>query len=352
MNKGNSIVGGLIILILGIGLLWWNEGDNVKNIQSVNEGRKNYTDIESSKIEDKYDGKLVATHGKLSVSGTISDDEFSVTSESASLYRKVEMYQWTEDCDADDNCTYKKEWSEDLIDSSDFIKEGHTNPDVKLYESEKFLSEGAMIGAFTLPSKLIDKLSTDKKIKSLNAEVATSHSMTLTDNNYYTNVKEGVPEVGNVRISFYENGAKDVSVLATQSGDTFKVYKTKKGKDLYRIFEDNYNGEDMLTMIAKQNKFMTWLWRIVGTLAIIIGVSSLFTPITSILGRIPILGSIVNGATGLVSFVLGLSISLIVIAIAWFRFRPLLSIILILIVIGFVIILNVNSNNKEVENKK
>ena len=351
MTKGNSIVGGLIILILGICLLWWNEGNNVKNLQSVSEGLKNYTDIKSSKINDKYDGKLVATHGKLTVTGNISDDEFGVTSSSAALYRKVEMYQWVEDCDSDDNCTYKKEWSEDLIDSSNFSKEGYTNPDTKLYESEKFLSDSVMIGAFTLPEKLIDKLSTEKKIKDLSEETATSHGLTLTSNNFYTNVKEGAPEVGNIRISFYENNTKIVSILAEQSDDTFKIYKTKKGKDLYRIYEDNYDGGDMLAMIAKQNNFMKWLWRIVGILAIIIGISSLFTPITNLIGKVPILGSIVNGTTGVVSFVLGISISLIVIAIAWFRFRPLLSIVLIIIVVLLIIGFKVYYKNKAIEDK-
>ena len=349
MKKGNSIVGGLIILIIGICLLWWNEGNNVKNLQSVKEGMKNYTDISSSTINDKYDGKLVATHGKLVVTGNVSDDEFLVSSNSAALLRKVEMLQWTEDCDSDNNCTYKKEWSDTLIDSSNFEKSGYTNPESMPYESQKFLSDSAMIGAFTLPSKLVNSLSTKKKVKDLKAEVATSHNMTLTENNYYTNVKDNAPEVGNIRISFYENNAKVISVLAEQSDDTFKIYKTKKGKDLFRIFEDNYDGADMLAIIAKQNNFTKWLFRIIGILAIMLGISSLFTPLTSLADKIPILGNIVNGATGLVSFILGLAISLIVIAVAWFRFRPLLSIILAIIVAGLVIGLNVYSKNKSVE---
>ena len=350
MKKGNSIVGGLIILIVGVCLLWWNEGNNVKNLQSVSEGLKNYTDIKASKIDSKYDGSLVATHGNLTVTGNISDDEFSVSSNSAVLYRKVEMYQWTEECESDDECTYKKEWSDRLIDSSSF-KSGHDNPENMLYESEKFLSDSVMIGAFTLPQKLLKSLSTNKKIKDLKGEVATSHNMTLTDNNFYTNVKDNTPEVGNIRISFYENDAKVVSVLAEQSDDTFKVYKTKKGKDFFRIYEDNYDGNDMLSMISKQNKLMVWIFRIVGILVIIGGFSSLFAPITNLVSKVPILGGIVNGATSLVSFIVGLCISLIIIAVAWFRFRPLVSIILIIIIAGLIIGLNVYSKNKSMEGK-
>ena len=349
MKKGNSIVGGLIILIAGICLLWWNEGNNVRNLQSVKEGMKNYTDISSSTINNKYDGKLVATHGKLKVDGTISDDEFLVSSQSAALYRKVEMLQWNEDCVADDNCTYSKEWSDTLIDSKGFEKSGYTNPESMPYESQKFLSETAMIGAFTLPSKLLDRLSLKKKVSSLNEDAAISHGMTITENKFYTNVIDNKPEIGNIRISFYENNAKVVSVLAEQSDDTFKIYKTKKGKDLFKIYEDNYDGADMLALITKQNKFMTWLWRVVGILAIMLGIGSLFTPITFIADKVPILGNLVNGATSLVSFILGLAISLVVIAIAWFRFRPFLSIVLVIIVAGLIIGLNVYSKNKSVE---
>ena len=107
----------------------------------------------------------------------------------------------------------------------------------------------------------------------------------------------------------------------------------------------------MLTIISKQNNFMKWLFRIVGILAVIGGIGSLFSPITNLVGRIPILGGIVNGATGLISFVLGLSISLIVIAIAWFRFRPLLSIILIIIVGALILGLKTYSNKHPKEEK-
>ena len=349
--KGNSIVGGFIILIVGIGLLWWNEGDSVKNIQSVNEGMKNYVDIKSSSIDEKNEGKLVATHGDLTTNGTISDTEFEVTTTSAALLRKVEMYQWTEDCDADNNCTYEKKWSDSLIDSSNFEKSGHENPTSMLYETEKFINDDTMMGAFKLPYKLIDNLSTNHKINNLSEEVATNHSLTLASN-YYTNVVDNKADIGNIRISFYDNDAKVVSVLAVQSDDSFKTYKTKKGKDLFRIFEDNYNGYDMLTLISKQNNFMKWLWRIVGTLLIILGFSSLFDPLTRIMNKIPILGGIVNGATGFISFILGLALSLIIIAIAWLRFRPILSIILIIIVLALIFGLKAYSKKHPKEEPK
>ena len=48
-NPFSGVIGGIVLLVLGTGLLWWNEGNNVKNLQSVNEGLKNYTDIKRIK---------------------------------------------------------------------------------------------------------------------------------------------------------------------------------------------------------------------------------------------------------------------------------------------------------------
>ena len=349
MNKGNGVFGGIIILLIGIALLWWNEGNNVSNIQSVNEGYKKYTDVSSKKVDSKYDGKLVATHGKLTVNGEITDDEFGVKTSSAVLKRTVEMYQWEESCE-DDNCTYKKVWSDIVIDSEYFKKEGHDNLSDMPYESQTFTSESAYLGAYNLPEDLLKRLPAEHKIKDLNSDTANSLSMTI-NGRYYTNVnsEEGA-KIGDIRVSFNDNNSKTLSVLAMQTDDSFKVYKAKKGKDLYRIYEGTYDGNDMLTMISKQNKRMLWLWRVVGTLLVISGIAGLFGPITSLTNRIPVLGNLVGFATSTVSSVLGLAISLLIIAIAWFRFRPLVSIVLIVIIIALVI--GLKFMPKKEDNKK
>lgn len=353
-KKGSSIGGGLLIFLIGICLLWWNEGNNVKNIKSVNEGLKNYKDVKSTKVDSQNEGKLVATNGKLVFTEDAIDGEFNITSKSSVLKRKVEMYQWDEECETDDNdnktCTYKKVWSDDIIDSSSFEKSGHENPTNKLYESEKFYSSGVKLGAFEMTSNLLEKLSTKKQIKQLDEEVAKSHEMTI-DQAYYTNVKENA-EIGDIRVSFYENDAEYVSVLAMQSDNHFKVYKTKYGKNFFNLYEEEYNGSDMFKIISKQNNFGKWLWRIVGTLLIIMGVGSLFAPLQRLTGGIPILGSLVGTATGLVSFVAGLSISLIIIALAWFRFRPLLSIVLLLVAVLLLVYLKTkNLRKKEIKSE-
>ena len=62
---------------------------------------------------------------------------------------------------------------------------------------------------------------------------------------------------------------------------------------------------------------------------------------------VPILGSIVGGAVGLISFILGLAISLVVIAVAWLRYRPTLGITLLVIVAALIILLIIRGRNSK-----
>ena len=81
---------------------------------------------------------------------------------------------------------------------------------------------------------------------------------------------------------------------------------------------------------------MKWILRLIGTILIIGGVASVFGPLKTITSYVPILGSIVGGATGLIALFVGLAISLVVIAISWIVFRPILGICLLVAAIGLI----------------
>ena len=134
-----GVIVGIILVIVGIVLLWWNEGNNVKNIKTVDELNKNYVDIKSSPIDKANEGKLVALSGKMVIKDDeLEDETFNVKVKSAKLERIVEMYQWEETKDEDDNGTtysYKKEWNSSRNDSSTFNdSKKHSNPEME-YES-------------------------------------------------------------------------------------------------------------------------------------------------------------------------------------------------------------------------
>lgn len=362
-TKAGGFLGGFILIIIGILILWSNEGRTVKMQSAINEATKSYTDVASDKVDSKYEGKLIATTGKLdfSESNPVEDQKFGIRITGAKLERVVEVYQWVEDCSTDEdnnkNCTYSKDWSSSLIDSSSFEKQGYNNPTSFKYESENFYASLVKVGAFELPQRLLESLSYDKK---LNNEKLTEQYKKEVDgfkivDNYITNTKNAEDyQIGDVRISYQYAGDGEVSILGVQSGNTLTAFTGKKGKSIFQIKRGSYTGKEILTGMTKSNNLIKWLLRVLGTILVIGGISSLFAPIQMIADKVPVLRSLVSMSTSLIANVLGLSISLIVIAIAWFRFRPVLSIILIAVVVGLLIFLKLKkdeSSNKTSDKK-
>ena len=88
-------------------------------------------------------------------------------------------------------------------------------------------------------------------------------------------------------------------------------------------------GAEIIAALVKNNNMLKWIFRLTGFILVSCGIASLFSFLTTITSRIPLLGSVVGGVVSLVAFTVGLVISFIVCAIAWFRFRPIISIILL-----------------------
>ena len=355
MNRiGNSfkgVVGGFIFLVLGVILLWWNEGNNVRNLKTTAELEDSYVDVKSNKVESKNDGKLVATHGKLINEKELTDETFGVTIKTPIMKRTVEVYQWkeTSNTDKDGNTTYSynKDWSERLIDSSDFHETGHDNPTSKLYEDKTYTSDDVKVGAFSLSSEQVEMLNTKAKFTEFNQETINGLNLKIT-NNYITNSEDFEnPKIGDVRITFTFNDSSEVSVLAVQSDESFVTFTSKAGKKVNKIVEGSHNGKDMIQSIRSEDKFMKWILRFFGFILCMAGFRTILKPISAITSYVPLLGSLVGTAMGLVSFVLSLSLSLFVIAIAWIRFRPIVGISLIAIVVALIIFLIIRSKKKK-----
>ena len=88
-------------------------------------------------------------------------------------------------------------------------------------------------------------------------------------------------------------------------------------------------GSGVISHITEENNALKWILRLAGTLAVILGISLLFGPISTISSFVPILGGIVGFSVFLIAILAGLAISLVDIAIAWLFYRPLLGIILL-----------------------
>ena len=346
-KQGGGVLGGFALLLLGIGLLWYNEGRTVANQSTINEARKNYQDVKCEEIDSNNEGRLVATKGKIDLSeaAVLVDSTFDISAKAAKLVRTVEVYQWEESCTTDENdnktCTYEKKWHDGLIDSSGFSQSGHDNPTSLMYDSESFVADNVKLGAFYLPEELIKSVSADKKIGNniLTEQYKNNVEGVVVVGNYLTNVSDNVPKIGDIRISYAYLDEENVSVMAVQRGASFEAFTSKKGIDVYKILKGNYTGAQILEKMTKSNNNLKWILRAVGVLLLVGAFSSIFSIITNLTDKIPLLGKVVSGATGLISGILGFALSLIVIAIAWFRFRPILSIVLLAIVVALVVFL-------------
>lgn len=344
-NKISGFIAGIIILIIGVILLFYNEGRTAKTQTMIKDASKEYTDISSAKIDSKYEKKLIATTGNLTTNGTtVTDPIFEVTVGTPKLKRVVEMYQWKETCKSNDEggttCHYDKVWSEELIDSSFFEQEVFRNPTEMKYKSETFYNRETKLGAFKLNDELLAKLSINKNVTELNSDIATKLGL-IVSKNYYTdgNVATGaLHEIGDIRVSFYYNDATEASVMALQTGETFKPYTSKTGYEIEYITESKINGEEILTNLTAENNSLKWIFRIVGIVFVCVGFASLSSPIQTLANIVPLAGRYISWAIGWVSCLLGLSVSFIIIAIAWLRYRPLISLLLLVGSIGIIII--------------
>ena len=329
-NSFKGILGGFIIIIIGIGLLWWNEGNNVKNLKTTAEAAKSLIDVKSDSVDAKNEGKLIATNGKLINEQELEDETFKVKIKTPLLKRIVEVYQWDEDSSTDDDgdttYTYSKKWSSDIIDSGNFHRSGHDNPTHKEYDDDEYTSDDVKVGAFSLSIDQIRRLSTKGVYNTFDEETLSELNLTKSGN-YITNSKDlNKPEIGDMRISFVYNDSTEISVLAVQQRNTFVDFVSKAGKTINRVEDGTKTGAEMVENIKKENNLLKWILRAVGALLIISGIGTILKPISTISGFVPILGSLVGAAVGLISFILGLALSLIVIAVAWIRFRPILGI--------------------------
>lgn len=344
-NKTNPFAGiilGIIFIIGGTILLWWNEGNNVANIQKIKDISENAVDVVSDTIDSQYEGRLIATNGSLLVEDEkIEDSTFHVGLKTPVLRRVVEIYQWEEIENNNDDGTsysYQKTWASKIIDSSNFHKSGYTNPNYMQYESQKINASSVKVGAYRLTNSQIVTLATNKTLTLDNSVIIPSGYNV--SGQYITNASNlASPEIGDIRISWEYNDYKDISVLAMQSGDSFTDYISSSGKIVNRIEEGLFTKNQIIKHMQDEDNLLKWILRLTGILIISVGYILTISPITTLASYIPILGGIVGGVLSFILFLIGLIHSLLIITIAWIRFRPLLGISLLAICVGLVFII-------------
>jgi hypothetical protein len=320
-----------------------NELRSVKTARAIGEAGSEFTQIESSVIPDN-NGKLVAARGSLTFTRT-SDPDYNVPTDSYALVRRVEIGQWRETVsgsatDAERTYTYSLVWSPTQINSANF-PDAHKNtwPTDSLLQSAEFFSNDVKMGEFHISHAQIRQLPINNPIN-VNFAPAGYTISTIGGVPYMTNSisAEAPALMGQVRISFLQATASEISVIAKQDGPNFVAYTSKNKTEINRVFPGMMSGEQMVEAMQAENKAITWVLRIIMTMLICIGFSMVFTPVHLLVRMVPFLGRYIGKATQVIAkvigAVIGIALSLVLIAISWIVVRPLVAIPMLLVGVG------------------
>ncbi len=250
--KGISLII-LAILIFAMTIIFNNNDNKV-----ATELYDNYKNVSSTEVKEENDGKLVATNGDITLlQNELVDEDFNVAISSAVLKRKVEVFVWTEEQTTENgqtSYTYRKQWSDELIDSSKFrFQDRYANPKKLSYESKTIYNNQVKLGEFTLGENELKQLNTKTKLKPNVSKKKLPKGFTIVGE-YITDAKNiESPEVGNIRISYTYNIDSSVSVLAKQNGTSFDYYKTKNEKQVDILLSGIKSGEEIIKYFENNN---------------------------------------------------------------------------------------------------
>ncbi|WP_137150218.1 TMEM43 family protein [Devosia sp. FKR38] len=358
---GNSFAGVLIGLALIVGmivLLFWSEGRAVQTEKALAEGAGAVVLVDNAPVDPANEGRLIHVTGPVVTGQVLTDDAFGIAAEGIRLVRTVEMYQWVESESSEKKTTlgggeetfttytYTKAWKEGRVNSAEFKQpNNHQNPQAAL-ESQTFQIDDGTLGDFALTESVLDQVGGAKDYPIKNAELdAITEANTLgvpvalIDGSIVTGANPASPRVGDLKIAYQLVPLGDISVIAQQSGDSFAPYQTQAGDALQLVDNGVVAAPAMFKAAADENNLITWIIRSVGLLLLITGFALVTGPLSVIASVVPFLGSIVGFGTGIIAWIMGLSVGTLTIAIAWFFYRPLLS--LIIIAVGAALVFGV-----------
>ncbi|KAM3877790.1 transmembrane protein 43 [Diretmus argenteus] len=345
-----GIAFGVALFFLSFYVLFTNEGRALQTATSLDEGLSQVVSLHfSSSLDYQNNNHLVHLSAQLSTSQPLHDPNYRVVVQAVKLKRQVEMYQWVESHESKDyqedgetktetTYTYNTEWKSELINSRNFDKEiGHINPSAMAVESVTVVAPEVRVGPLVLSKGLVEQINTFQTLSLKGFPASEFDSfLTIDDDYFYHTPYPRRPEVGDVRVSFsfaglsgpgsYPGPAQTASVVAMQSGENLKPFKTKSGDTLEILYLEELSAEEVFDKEHQYNTMKTWGLRAAGWALMFLGISLTIRIIYTLVDWIPILRELVSLGLKLFALCVSCSLSLLTIAVGWLFYRPLVAV--------------------------
>ena len=343
---GKSLGGiglGLVLVVLGVWLLGWNEGRAVKRERALNQGAGVVQTVDANTIDPAHDSTLVHITGETTVADSLVDNAWPINVQALRLLRDVEMYQWRETSRSETRTRmgggqetvtvyeYDRVWSSSREDSSRFHDPaGHQNPAFPA-DAAAFSSRDARLGAYRLDDRIIEQIGPAEAL-TLDSDTQTAlvnqagRRATASSSELYLGTDPGSPEVGDTRIRWRVVRPGPVSIVGAQIGDGLGTFQADNGESILLVESGRVTAAQMFEGAQAANRALLWGLRLGGLLLLVVGFGMVLHPLRVLADVVPPVGAVVGMGLGLISWLLALLLAALVIAIAWFAVRPLLSV--------------------------
>lgn len=341
---GKSLGGifvGLALFLAAFPVLVSNERSEVRRIKGLNEGMAQVITVPADRIDPSNEGKLVLVSGTAVTEDILRDPEFGLAAKGVRLERTVEMFQWRESSSSETKTKlgggtetvttyrYDKAWSSGLVSSSSFKQPaGHANPSSFPVTGKTWTAQTVTLGSFSLNPGQIARVGRSERLGAAELEVLPAtvrRSYRPAGDVLYRGIDPSNPQVGDVRVSFSLTRPGPVTVAARQSGGSFDPFPTRTTTiDLLK--NQDMTSEQIFEASKNERYVLSWILRVLGLLMMVIGLTLILKPVSTVMDVIPLLGRISGGLLGFAAFLLGLGFAFITISIAWVAFRPLVGI--------------------------
>lgn len=346
-KNGAGCLVGLILVIVSIGGLFWNEGQAVRTARSLAEAHLKVVIPETNDVVfDENNGKLVHVADRLHIEDSLTDPTYGISIKAVKLQRTVQMYQWYEIQDRQDSTmganegdhdghtattySYDTGWFDYLINSDEFDSPmGHHNPEEWKINSSVVINKRAKLGGFLLGSELRYKFEDFTVFTS--DERPSDPTIKMHAGLYFHAESVWKPEVGDIRIQFsYAGHDQDqVTVIGRQSGREIRPFQTESGEELLMLQSGLKHVDEMIRHEEAQVRLATWIYRLVGWLVCFIGYNWMSSILDLIIDEYShVRDALILGNTSL-PFSFALSTTFCATGIGWVVYRPIVGALLL-----------------------